>query len=120
MTPIFYQISVSILWRRYRYLSFYSNIGIHSVEKIKISFILLKYQYPYCGEDITSFPFIKYRYPYCGEDIDLFHFTQISVSILWRRYNFLPFHQISVSILWRRYRSLSFYSNIGIHTVKKI
>ena len=32
---------------------------------------------------------LKYRYPYCGEDIDLFHFTQISVSILWRRYDFL-------------------------------
>ena len=30
----FYQISVSILWRRYDFLSFYLNIGIHTVEKI--------------------------------------------------------------------------------------
>ena len=31
---LFTQISVSILWRRYDFLSFYSNIGIHSVEKM--------------------------------------------------------------------------------------
>ena len=30
----FPKISVSILWRRYDFLSFYSNISIHSVEKI--------------------------------------------------------------------------------------
>ena len=34
----FYQISVSILWRRYDFLSFYSNIGIHTA----------------CGEDVTN------------------------------------------------------------------
>ena len=30
----FYQISVSILWRRYDFLSFYSNVSIHTVEKM--------------------------------------------------------------------------------------
>ena len=51
----FTQISVSILWKRYDFLSFYSNIGIHSVEKMRLSFLLLKYRYPYCGEDILPF-----------------------------------------------------------------
>ena len=36
---------------------FYSNIGIHSVEKIYILFNLLKYRYPLGGEDIASFSF---------------------------------------------------------------
>ena len=35
----FTQISVSILWRRYDFLSFYSNIGIHSVEKMWLIFL---------------------------------------------------------------------------------
>ena len=50
-----------------------NGITSYAYRYYKIEYPFIKYRYPCCGEDITSFPFIKYRYPYCGENmINLF------------------------------------------------
>ena len=70
------------------------QLGSYEVSKISLSCFNDKCyihnngitSYTYGHHKMTpTFPFIKYRYPYCGEDVTSFPFTQISISILWRR-----------------------------------